>query len=104
MQIIIDENWALGADTNSWQIQKAMWRKKDGVKVREYQAIKWFASLDKAIKELADIRLRTSDCSTLAEALKFNKDVLTGIVRALAPDIKVIVKDDLKKEKETSYK
>ncbi len=88
MQIIIDKDYALAANSSCWMIQKAKISKGE----RFWEAIKWFGTIEGAIKELADLKLRTSDCTTFAESLEFNKITLSGIVRALAPDIEVTVK------------
>jgi len=92
MFIQIDDDYAIAADSSCWMIQKKITVTRDGVKTEGWKSLKWFGSIGSAIKELVELRLRTSDVSTLAEALEFNKSVVAGIVSALSPDIEVTVK------------
>ncbi len=94
MQIIIDDKYALAADRYCWMIREKRTRKtEDGGREDYYKSVMWFDTIKGAIKGLTELALRTSNVSTLSEALNYNKHVLASIVTALSPDVEVVVKD-----------
>ena len=86
--IPIDDNYALGADQYSWHIAKKVTRKRKGKPVDEWQAIKWYTSLESAINHFVDLKLRVSGATTLVELQKEQEKVLAALCKALHPKYK----------------
>jgi len=88
MNIQIDDNYALGADQYSWQILKRITRKRNGKSVEEWEAIKWYSTLENAITGFADFKLRVSDAEALADLFKEQKNIKAGLCRSLHAQFK----------------
>ncbi len=81
--IPIADDFAIGADEHCWQILKRNRRKRDGVSVEEWSAIKWYGSLESAINGFADFKLRTSGAETLADLFKEQKNLKAALCGSL---------------------
>ena len=88
MNIQIDKNYALASDQYSWHILKRKTRKRDGRSVEEWDAIKWYSTLEDAISGFADFKLRMSDAKTLARVLKEQKNLKAALCRSLHTQFK----------------
>ncbi len=88
MNIQIDDNYALGADQYSWQILKRITRKRNGKSVEEWEAIKWYSTLENAITGFADFKLRKSDAKTLSRALEEQKNLTAALCESLRTQFK----------------
>ncbi len=89
MHIPISNDYAIGTDQYSWQILKRITRKRDGRSVEEWEAIKWYTTLENAITGFADFKLRTSDAKALADLFKEQKKLKAGLCRSLRTRSKV---------------
>jgi len=87
--IPVDDTYAIGADQYSWHILKRVVRKRAGQLVTEWQAIKWYSTLESAVNGFADYKLRVSGASTLIELQKEQKIVFAELCEALHPHYKV---------------
>jgi len=87
----VSPKYRIASDFNSWMIQTRHDRrnKETGQLEEGWRSIKWYPSLEKAINGLADIQMRTSDASTLAEALAEVENVCTQLSHAFSPRFKV---------------
>jgi len=81
MILPIDKNYRLAGTSQAWTIEKCRMRKGK----QSWEAIKWYNSLDGAIKALANLMVRTSDAETLAEALIEVENVSATLIQALTP-------------------
>ena len=79
MNIQVDDNYAIGADQYSWQILKRNRRKRHGRPVEEWEAIKWYTTLENAITGFADFKLRASDAKALADLFKEQKNLKAAL-------------------------
>ena len=86
--IPVDGNYAIGADQYSWQILKRITRKRNGVSVEEWEAIKWYSTLENAITGFADFKLRASDAKALADLFKEQKKLKAGLCQSLHTQFK----------------
>jgi len=81
MILPIDKNYRIAGTPYAWTIEKS--RSKKGKK--QWEAIKWYGTLDGAVKSLASLMVRTSEARTLAEALEEVETVSTRLCQALTP-------------------
>ena len=79
MHIPINNDFAIGSDQYSWQILKRKTRKRNGRSLTEWEAIKWYTTLENAITGFADFKLRVSDAKTLVMVLKEQKKLKEGL-------------------------
>lgn len=83
MHIPISNDYAIGSDEHCWHILKRITRKRDGLSVTEWEAIKWYTTLENAITGFADFKLRVSDARTLADLSKEQKKLKAALCRGL---------------------
>ncbi len=83
MHIPISNDYALASDLYSWHKLKRKTRKRDGVSVKEWKAIKWYTTLENAITGFADFKLRASDAKTLADLFKEQKNLKAGLCESV---------------------
>lgn len=90
MKLQIDDDYRIRADTLQWILQKRTNNidKRSGKIV--WDAIGFFATLGGAVHYLHDLRVRTSDAESLAEALDVSRRVLQEIAGALQPGYRVV--------------
>lgn len=91
MILPIDTQYRLCGDRHSWIVQKRRKRndRRAGTHVAGWDSILWCTTLEEAINSLADLKIRTSDAQTLAEALAEVEKVTATVCQALAPQFKV---------------
>lgn len=94
MIIPIDSRYRIAADRHSWTVQRRIRRKhrKTGELVTEWKSIMWLASLQQAVRELAELRLRTSDAETVADALAEVQRVVATLCSALQSQFAVRIR------------
>ncbi len=87
MIIRIDDQYRLASDRYSWTIQRCAKRRhrKTHTVVTDWQSIMWFANPQQAVQGLAELRLRTSNVQTVADALVEVKRVVATLCNALQP-------------------
>ena len=88
MNIQINDDFALGADQYSWHILKRNKRKRNGKSVEEWEAVKWYTTLENAITGFADFKLRVSDAKTLVMVLKEQEKLKEELCRGLHTQFK----------------
>jgi hypothetical protein len=88
--IPVDENYALGAGTQSWQILKRH-RYKGG---HRWEPIAWYPTLEQCGNALADQAVRTCGVQGLSEALAEAQRINSALCMALRPSFKVEVHRD----------
>jgi len=91
MRIIINNEYALGADQYSYQILKINKRKRNGNYVDEWLPIKWYTTVESLIDGFAEYQIRTSDIETLTELLQFKQDLMTELSRSLPAEFRGVV-------------
>ena len=90
MIIPIDDKYRLKSDINQWMIQKKIKPNKknpDG-----WESFKYFNNPSQAVTALAAVMVRTSDASTLTDALAEVDRVTQALVGALTPVFTVQLK------------
>ncbi len=88
MNIPINDDYTIGADQYSWQILKRITRKRNGISVEEWEAIKWYSTLENAITGFADFKLRVSDAKTLTRVLEEQKNLKAALCGSLHAQFK----------------
>ena len=88
MNIPINSDYALASDQYSWQILKRKTRKRNGKSIEEWEAIKWYSTLENAITGFADFKLRVSDAEALADLFKEQKKLKAGLCGSLHTQFK----------------
>ena len=86
MIIPINEKYRLKSDINQWMIQKFSPTVKEP---DNWKSIKYYTDPSNAVTELAQMSIRESDATTLAEALAEADRITTGLLTALAPVFQV---------------
>jgi hypothetical protein len=90
MILSIDDDYRITADAHCWRIEKCTTRKRKGVAVTEFRAIRWYSTLSGAVDGLAELMLRTSDARTLDEAMTEVRRISATLRRALEPKFEVV--------------
>jgi len=81
--IPINNLYSLGADEHAWKILKRVTRKRNGVEVKEWKAIKWYSNLNNALNGLANYQLRVSGVETFEALQKEQEKVLKELSEAV---------------------
>ena len=81
--IPIDDFYSLGADEHCWKILTRVTRKRKGVEVKEWQAIKWYSNLNNALNGLVNFKLRVSGVETFTKLQKEQERVLKELSEAV---------------------
>lgn len=89
MILPIDKNYRLAGTSHAWTIEKS--RSKKGKTI--WEAVKWYGSLEEAVKALGNLMIQTSDAKTLAEALREVDRVSETLCRALSIKNSVKIKE-----------
>ncbi len=87
MRIPITDQYALTSTEYAWAISKSKKRKHHGKDVTDWEAIRWYSTLEGAAKALGDMMLRQSDATTLAEAMAEVERISEMLCKALTTNI-----------------
>lgn len=85
MIIPIDEQYRLAGDALAWTIQKRKPRREGNT----WEPIGWYTTLEAAVNGLAARMIRTSEATTLAEALAEVRRIASHLTLALQPQFEV---------------
>ena len=91
MILPIDDKWRIKSDAYQWLIQKYKGIPAKGKfkGTPQWESVRYYTSLSKAVHGLAEYELMTSDCTTLASALDCLRDVSERLSMALTPHIAI---------------
>lgn len=90
MILSIDDDYRITADAHCWQIEKRTTRKRKGVKVTEFQPIRWYSTPSGAVNGLAELMLRTSSAQSIDEAMNEARRICATLRQALEPRFEVV--------------
>lgn len=91
MFIQIDNTYAIASDQHSWSIKKIRVRKDKTSKepIEIWEAIRWYATYEQAVRGLGQLMVRTSEAQTLTDALADVEKVMTTLSQLLPTGIPV---------------
>ncbi len=94
LHIKVDDKWAIGSDTEQFTLKRYRgMNKKVNDKMEElWVAEKYFTTIGSVAIYLVTQRLRDSDATTLAEALKVVKQACNDLDNVLKPYFKVEIR------------
>lgn len=96
MIIPVNEKFRIAADSRAWMIQEPKQRKhrRTGESILEWKSIRWYPTLESAVRGLAEHACRTSQAVGVAEAMAEIKNLAASLGTALAPHFDVIQRPD----------
>jgi len=77
--IPVDANYGLGCDERCWKILKLVTRKRKGLEVKEWKAVKWYSNLNNALNGLMNFKLRVSGIETFGALQKEQEKILAEL-------------------------
>jgi len=77
--IPINDFYSLGAGEHAWKILRRVTRKRNGVEVKEWKAIKWYSNLSNALNGLVNFKLRVSGVETFEALQKEQEKILAEL-------------------------
>ena len=100
INIPLNDNYRLSSDKYQWIIEKKRKGKdrKTGEPTIEWRGDSYHPTPTKAVQHYAHMQVRTSEASTLTEALENIDEVVRSVTEALVPyfEVKLIDRDDEK--------
>jgi hypothetical protein len=87
--IPLNKKYRLASNFRSWELQKKSSRKhrRTGLPSEEWGAIRWYSTLDSALKDATEVCLRISKAEEVGEAIREVKELLAGIRQSIASEL-----------------